>query len=139
MIMPQGVPRKRYGLFVLAVLVLLSGGMALAVGSHDYTIRSLGLVAVLASTYLLRISNVHTRSASPVASRQGADFKPIKSPGRLVWAVGVALVPILGVSFRYLYNDAVHGGHTALPVYVFAGVIVACASFWSYLLSRILR
>jgi hypothetical protein len=58
---------------------------------------------------------------------------------RLAWAVGIGLVPAVAVSYLYLYRDAVHGGHEVLPVYVFAGVALACAVVWPYIATKILR
>lgn len=124
---------KRNGLFILAILLLLSGGIAIFVGTHDYTIRSLGLAAVIGSTYLVRISNIH---ASPVISKRDSDFKTVERPGRLLWTISVALIPVLAVAFLYLYKNAIDGGHSALPAYVFAGVTLACTAVWSYLVSR---
>jgi hypothetical protein len=55
-----------------------------------------------------------------------------------MWIIGAALLLLTGVSFFYLYQDALHGYHEALPVYVFAGVGLACALVWSYLVSKML-
>ena len=55
-----------------------------------------------------------------------------------MWTVGVALLLLAGASFFYLYQDALHGYQEALPVYVFAGVGLACALVWSYLVSKVL-
>ena len=139
MTVSQEVPRKRYGLFILAILLLLSGGAALYVGSHNFAIRSLGLVAIVASAYLVRISRVHSRSGSSVASGEGVDSKATTRPGRLLWTVSIALLLLAGVSYLNLYNDALHGYYEVWPVYVFAVVGVAYVLVWSYLVSRIVR
>lgn len=138
MIISHEAPRKRYGPFILGILLLLSGGAALYAGSHNFAIRSLGLVAIVASTYLVRISRVHSRSGSSVTSGPGVDSKAARRPGRLLWTVSLALLLLAGISYLYLYNDALHGYHDVLPVYVFAGVGLACVLVWSYLVSRIL-
>jgi hypothetical protein len=137
--MSEKVPQKRYGLLVLAILLLLLGGAALYAGSHNFMTRSFGLMAVLAGVYLVRLSSVHTRSGLSTASGRGLDFASNPRPGHLAWLIGVALLLLAGLSFFYLYRDALHGYHEALPVYAFAGVTVACAVVWSYLLSRINR
>jgi hypothetical protein len=133
----QNVSGKRYGLFVLAILILLLGGVGIYVGSHNYPIRALGLVAVMASAYLVRISHVHDRSDSPEASGRGKNLKTVKSQGRLLWIVSLALVPLLGAAFFLLHIDAVNGGHEAWPADVFAGVVLACAVVWGYLAAKI--
>jgi hypothetical protein len=137
-IISQKVSRKRYGLLVLAIMVLLSGGVALFMGSNSFAVRSFGAVACIVSVYLVRISNVHTHSALAVTNDRGTDSRATKRPGPLMWTVGVALLAVMGISFLSLYIDALRGYHEILPVYIFAGIAVACAVFWSYLLSRIL-
>jgi hypothetical protein len=137
--MSPTAPQKKYGLFSVAVLLLLCGGAALFLAPHGYTIRSVGVVAVMVSAYLVRISHVHTRSTLSAAAGPEGTFNTQKRPGRIAWVVGLALLPTLAASFLYLHNDAIHGGHTALPAYVFAGVILACAAVWGYIVSQIMR
>ncbi|HKS80239.1 MAG TPA: hypothetical protein VJR23_01930 [Candidatus Acidoferrales bacterium] len=132
-------PQKRHWLFVLAVLLLLAGGAALLVGPKNFGVWSLGLVACIVSVYLIRVSNVHSRSASAATGSEGAGLKARKGRGRLMWIIGAALLPVAGASFFYLYQDALHGYHDTTPVYVFAGVAALCAVVWSYLVSRVLH
>jgi hypothetical protein len=123
----QTTPRKRYGLYSLAILFLVLGGACFIAGYRSFAIRSLGLVALMVSAYFVRISKFHA-SPVPVIREKG--------PGRLAWTIGIALVPAAGMSYLYLYNDAIHGYHEALPVYVFAGVALACAIVWAYLVAK---
>jgi hypothetical protein len=133
----QNVVRKRYVFLVLAILLLLLGGVGIYVGSHNYPIRALGVVAVMASAYLVRISHVHDRSGLPEASGRGTGFKTAKGPGPLLWIISLTLVPLLGAAFFLLHIDAVNGGHEAWPADVFAGVGLTCAVVWGYLVARI--
>jgi hypothetical protein len=107
-------------------------------GSHNYPIRALGLVAIMASAYLVRISHVHDRPGVPEASGRGKDLKAAKGPGRLLWIVSLVLVPLLGAAFFLLHIDAVNGGHEAWLADVFAGIGLACAIVWGYLAAKIL-
>ena len=136
--MSRLVPKKRFGLFRLAILLLLLGGVALLVGSSSPAIRAIGIVACIVSVYLVRISNVHTQPNLPITPYQGPDSKTASGAGRLVWAVGIVLLPIAGVSFFYLYQDALNGYNEMLPVYVFAAVGLVCTLVWSYLVSKVL-
>jgi len=129
--------RKRYGLFALAILLLVFGGVGIYLGSNNYEIRVLGLVAIIVSAYLVRISHVHDRSGLPEASGRGKDLKTGAGPGRLLWIVSLALAPLLGAAFFLLHIDAANGGHEAWPADVFAGVVVACAIVWGYLAAKI--
>jgi hypothetical protein len=135
----QDVRRKRYGLFALAILLLVTGGAVLFVGMKNFEIRSLGLVACIASVYLIRISNVRAQPSLAMTSGEAEDSKAGRKGTRLMWIIGAALVPVAGGSFFYLYQDGVHGYHDTLPVYIFAGVAVLCTVVWSYLVSRLLH
>jgi cytochrome bd-type quinol oxidase subunit 2 len=136
----QGPGKIRRGLFAGAILLLLAAGTAFSMGGKDFTIQSLGLVALIASVCLVRASNVHsTRSAVVITSSQGRDSNAKSSGGRLIWIIGTAMLPIAVASYFYLRQDALHGYHEVLPVYVFAGVAVLCAGVWSYLVSRVLH
>ena len=132
----QNVASKSYGLLVLALLLLLLGGVGLYVGSHNYPIRSLGVMAILASTYLVRISRVRDRSGFLEASGRTMQLTT-EGPGRRLWIVSLALVPLLGVAFFLMHIDFVNGGHEAWPADIFAAVGLACAIVWGYLVAKI--
>jgi hypothetical protein len=134
----QQTTRKRYSLFVLAILLLLLSGVALFLGAHNFAIRAVGLVGCIVSVYLIRMSKVHAGPTTAIAADQHADAKAKNRPGRPIWIVGVALLLLAGGSLLYLYQDALHGYHEALPVYLFAGVGLTCTVVWSYLISKIL-
>lgn len=125
------MPAKKHRLFILilAVLLLLLAAGALYAGSHNFAIRCVGLVAIMASIYLVRLSRAHTRSDVSVAS--GA--KATKRPKWPMWAIGIALLPLVGASYLYLQSDIVHGGQTTWPVYVFASLMFACSMVWIHL------
>jgi len=138
LIVSQEAPRKRYYLFVLAIVILIFGGAALFIGSINFAIRSGGIVACIVSVYLVRISNVYARSSLGVAGKQKADSKDAKRPKPVMWIIGVALLGAVWIAFLALYGDALRGYHEILPVYMFAGAAIVCIAFWSYLISRIL-
>lgn len=124
---------SRYGLFAVGAILLVLGGIAFLI--NDRSIRPIGIGAILLSTYLVRMSTIRGRSA------QGAGAVAVKATersSRLLWVVSLALLPVAIIAFLYLENDAAHGYHQVLPVYVFAGVAVLCAAVWSSLVSKIL-
>ena len=135
----QDVPRKRFGLFALAILLLLTGGAALFVGMTNFGIRSLGLVACIASVYLIRISNVRAQPSLAMTSGEAKDSKARRKGPPLMWIIGAALVPVAGASLFYLYLASLNGSHDALPAYIFAGVAVICTVVWSYLVSTLVH
>jgi hypothetical protein len=79
------------------------------------------------------MSNVRNRPFSVVGGQIAGSTR---LPGRLTWSIGVLSLILAGAAFLYLYNDALHGYHELLPVYVFAGTALACTLVWSYLVSR---
>jgi hypothetical protein len=107
------------------------------VGSHNYPIRALGVVAIMVSAHLVRISHIRDRSGLPEARGSRTDIKIAKGPGRLLWTISLALVPLLGAAFFLLHIDAVNGGHEAWPADVFGGVGLACAVVWGYLVAKL--
>jgi hypothetical protein len=132
------LPLEKYVLLALAVLLLLLGGVGIYVGSRNYPIRALGVVAVIASAYFVRTSRARDSASLPEGSRRGADIKTAEGSGRLLWIISLAMVPLLVVAFFLLHLDAVNGGHQAWPADVFAGVGVASAVAWGCLVAKIL-
>jgi hypothetical protein len=130
--------RKKFGLFALAMILLTAAGVAMVRGFNNFTMRSLALVACIASIYLVRASGVHSRSL-PVTNGQRTESIAKKGPGRAMWIIGAALVPVAAASYLYLYEDAHHGHRQILAVYLFAGVAMLCTLVWSYLASQIVH
>jgi hypothetical protein len=128
----QKAARKRYGLLALALLLLLLGGVGIYFGSHNFPIRALGLAAIMASTYFVRISRVRDRSVFAEASGRTKELTT-EGTGRWLWFVSLALVPMLGAALFLMHIDFANGGHEAWPVYVFGGVALACVIIWNYL------
>jgi hypothetical protein len=139
MTMPQQAAKKRYGLFALALILLALAGVAIILGMHSTGLRFLGLGALLVSLWLVGISNVHARQRPLMRDGEVTNVKAAKRPGPVGWALGAASLVAAGASYLYMYSDALAGYHEALPVYAFAGVGVACAVIWGYLLVRILQ
>jgi hypothetical protein len=136
--MSQTTPKKNYARFALAILLLLLGGVCLYLGTHDFQIRSLGLAAIVASTYFVRMSRGRYGADLPGTTGPGKDLKTPKGPGRRLWIVSLALVPLLGVAIFLMSSDAVtDGGNASWPVDVFASVAVVCTIVWSYLAAKI--
>jgi hypothetical protein len=135
----QKIPRKRSGLVVLAGILLLIGGVLIYIGSHNFPIRAIGIAFVMASTYLIQVSNARNRSAAPDASNEVNNRKSGNAAKRVLWIASVSLVPILAAAWYLLHLDAVKGGKTAWPADLFAGVGLVCAVVWSLLMVMISR
>jgi len=125
----------RKGLFSLGILLLVSGGAGLFASSDNLATRSLAVLAVVASAYLLRISGVRVRATPSFESAQRSNLNVAGSSMRLTWAMSLGLLPVLGISIYFMEADARHGYRQTWPVYAFAGVAVVCTVVWSYLAS----
>ena len=53
------IRRRKYSVFVLAIIVLLLGGAALFFGSNNPMMLALGGLMCVLSAYLVKLSNVH--------------------------------------------------------------------------------
>jgi hypothetical protein len=137
MMMSENLPQKRYSVFVLAILLLLFACVAFILESSSFGIRSLGLAAILVSVWLVRVSNIHRRSNR--VSGGAANVKTGKNIGTIWWIAGVGCLLAAGAAYFYLYSDALNGYHQVLPVYVFAGVGLACAVVWGYIAVKLLQ
>jgi len=129
--MSGAIPRKRHILRALAILLALFGAAIFVLESHNFLIRSLGLLAILASVQLVRMSRAQTPSFGRL------DLAGNNGPGRVMWAVAIGLLVLAAVSLWFLYTDALHGARTVWPVYLFAGVGLACAGVWSYIAAQL--
>jgi uncharacterized integral membrane protein len=121
----------------MAILLLLLGGVGLYAGSSHYPVRVLGIVAVMASVYMVRNSHLHGRTGAPKASN-GRILEGNRRPTLWLWIISSALVPLLGIAFLLLHIDSRNGGHQAWPADVFAGVGLTCAIVWGCLVAKVL-
>ena len=132
----QNIAGKRYALLALAIFLLLLGGAGIYAGSHNYPIRALGLVAVMASVYLVRVSRVRGPSGFPGASGPGIALETTRGPGRLTWVLAAVLVALLGISYFFLHEDAVRGGKARWPADLFAWLGLAFAVVSAYIVAK---
>jgi hypothetical protein len=130
-VMSGGMHTKRYVLRSLALLLALLGAVLFFLESHDFVIRSFGLLAMLASLQLVRMSRARTPSYGRL------DLAGSNRPGCIMWIVGIGLLLLAGFSFWLLDIDALHGGHALWPVYLFAGVGLVCGIAWVYIFTKL--
>jgi uncharacterized membrane protein len=129
---------KRHVRLALAILLLVFAFASFVLQPSNFAIRALGLLAILVSVWLVRISKVPTRSTSRLETHGEGSAGTGKRLQIIRSAVGVGALLAMGASFLYLYNDAVGGYQRELPVYVFAGTWLAGAVICGYLAVRIL-
>lgn len=127
-----GTPRKKYGLFILAIVLLVLGAIAIAFyefAGYNFIVNALGLLMILAGVRLVRASNVHSRTM-PTGPARDPNTRRV---GPLAWVSGVASLLAVGTSYYLLHRDAVAGGQQVWPVYLFAAAALYCAGAWGYL------
>jgi NADH:ubiquinone oxidoreductase subunit 2 (subunit N) len=142
MIASHKARRRKYGVFVLAIALFVVGCAGLIIGFHRDVIRMLGILVLVASVYLVKISNVHDQIDLSVGKDQDkgsevAEFSRLKRPGAPLWIASAASLVALGVSYLYLYWDALAGYHEVLPVYAFATVGLICIAVWGALILKL--
>ncbi len=54
-----------------------------------------------------------------------------------MWIVGFALLVVWGISFLYLYKDALDGYHEVLPCLSVCRSWTACLAVWGYIASKL--
>lgn len=130
MTLVQSASGRQYGLLVLAIILLLVGGVFIYLGSRNFAIRGIGLAGVMASAYVINL-----RSRSITSPLSGGDKD--RRVTRILWIVSISLIPVLVGAWYLLHVDAEHGGHLAWPADVFAGVGLVCAVVWGLLVAKI--
>lgn len=116
------VPRKRCGLFVLAVVLLAVGGIATALSNHSALLFACGLLMVVGSVPLVRHSNIRPRMA--MGSARDMDGRRV---GPLAWILGLVAILALGLSLYLLHSDAIKVPHRAWVWTVAHGILFAVA------------
>ena len=127
---------RKTAFLALATLVLVAGLVILYFGFNNFAIRSFALLLCVGSTYLVKIAR---RDGTAMANGKDIDRASATRPGTVAWVLsGVALV-ILGLSFAFLYRDALNGYHDVWPVYAFGASIIICAIVWPYVIAKLIR
>lgn len=127
-----GTPRKRYSLFVLAIVLLALGALAIAFSGYNFLINAFGLLMILAAVRLVRASNVHAQTM-PTGPARDPNARRV---GPLAWVFGVVSLFAVGASYYLLHLDAVDGGHQGWPVYLFSAAVLFCAAALGYLAAK---
>jgi len=123
-------------LFALGMLVLLVGFVILYLGFDNFAARSLGLLLCVGSTYL--INNARRGVAAMAEGKKRSRRATTTRPGRVAQILSVLALAALGLSFFFLYKDALNGYHEVWPVYVFGAAVVVCAVVWPYVIAKLM-
>lgn len=127
---------RRNGLFALGLVVLLSGGVVVALRFNNFMFWSLGFLVCLVGVSVMRISRADIHGRRAMYSSFNADALVSEHPRRLAWVVGVLSTLALAGSFIALYIDATFGSHWEWPLYAIGVSVFACAVSWGYLAAK---
>lgn len=129
MIAPQGNPNRRYGLFFLGIILLLSGAAANLIYLNSFPLRSIGLLLLIIGVLLIRASNIRGLMGIRAASTSHVALQTHKRPGPLAWTVSLVSVAGLVIFYICMLRDDSAGGHAVWPVYAFGvcGVVATIA------------
>jgi len=137
--MIQGNPKKNYGLFALAIVLLIAGLVINVVYFRDFPLRSFGLLIFIGGVFLVRLSNVHDIKAGRFTASQTVNASGRKRPGFIAWALSFACAVAIALSYICMRNDALAGGHEAWPAYAFAASAVVAAVVWGYVVAKLVK
>lgn len=132
MVTSLSAPRKRYSLFILAIVLLIAGGIAIVISGQSFPVLAFGLIILMAGVGLARASNIHAQ-AMPTGAGANPDRRRV---GALGWISGGVSLLLVGFSYYLLHRDALQGYHEVWPVYLFAGAALFCAAAWGYLFAK---
>jgi hypothetical protein len=135
----QSKPKKSYGLFVLAIVLLISGLVINVVYFKDFPLRSLGLLSFVGGVFLIKASNIRSLKEGRFTVSQSVSPVEQKRPGAVAWVLSVACAVAIGLSYVYMRKDALAGGHEAWPAYAFAGSGVVAAVVWGYVVAKLVK
>ena len=116
--------------FAFAIISLLVGIVIVMIGYNNFVVRSFGLLFVMLSAQLVRISKDRGHELKYVDQNLTPDVHsgPSRNAKILCLASGIAFA----ISFIFLYNDSANGSKQIWPVYTFAGCAVVFAVLWAY-------
>ena len=129
-------PKKRSVLFVVGLLLFLSGAVINFLYFNSFPIRSTGLLICLAGALLMRNSAVNANNGAPSSDWTNARPTTRELPGRLAWTMSGVVTLAVAISYNCLRQDALNGGHEVWPVYAFAISALAAAISWGCIVSK---
>jgi hypothetical protein len=132
-------PKMRYGLFAIAIVCVLSGGVVNFIFINNFVIRSLSLVLLIAGVLLSKSSNIRGIKEGNLSSSQGTSTSERKRPGWLSISLSLASAGAIGMSYIYMRKDVLAGGHEVWPAYAFAVSVLVAAVVWGYVVAKLVQ
>lgn len=128
---------RRYGLLVLAAVLVIGGGVLIYIGAGTFAIHAIGIILIMLGAGAVRLSAVHGQKSLSGEQSESQDGPRHKGPSLLTWIIGGLLLLATGLSYLYLREYALGGGTKAFPVYLFVGVGSFCTLFWAFLIAKL--
>ncbi|WP_158755691.1 hypothetical protein [Dyella sp. S184] len=138
--MTQRSTKKRYWLYVLGIVTGLSGLVITLVYFSDFLVRLFGIFMTLGGAYLVRISRAPSLVRSSETTANSSYLVSVnRTRRRWVWFLGAISLVASGISFAFMYKDALDGYNHAWPLYAFALSMAVFALTSSYLVGIFVR
>ena len=134
MTIPPEMRGKWYALRALAVVLVVFAAVSFFLWHNASGIRSIGLLAILLSGWLVRRSNALVWRA-----QKQVFVEPDRRVGPLVWTLISASLAAVVVFYFLMYVAEEHGGKDAWPVYGFVGAGLVLAMSTGYAVIKVLR
>lgn len=141
MTIPREVRTKFYGLRSLALILMIFGAALFLLRPHDFSFRSLAIVAVLVGAWVGRQANLSASRAKglvmPNSSFEGSFAKQLDRTSPWVWILtGLSLAACV-VCYYLMYLDQLNGGKEVWPVWAFFVAAIALTLSSSYAVMKI--
>jgi hypothetical protein len=131
---PPELRGKWYALRALAIALIVFAAVSFFLWHNSFVIRSLGLVAILLSGWLVRRSNALVWQV-----QNQVLAKPDRRVGPLAWTLTAASLVAVVAFYFLMYVEELHGGRDAWPVYAFAGAGLALTMTTGYVAMKKFR
>ena len=131
--------KTQIAFYVLTVLLGASGSVVFLCAPRYSMLKTLGMALVALSAYLFKVSrDQRTPQDKSQVTGHPSTAAPSRSRGLVLLLRAMALVAVFAVALSYVFlrNDALEGGHQVWPAYAFTASIIFGAVVWSYLLAK---
>ena len=139
MTIPPEVRTRWWVLRGLAVALVAFAGVTFFLWSSSFWLRLPGLLAILATVWLVRLSNAYVRRAQGQVAGERSSANAARRIGWLAWTLAAGALVACGVLYLVMYADALHGGREGWPAYAFAAAVLALAATGGYVIMKLFQ
>lgn len=139
MIIPPKVRRVWYMLRAFAITLIIFAIVIFLLWPNIFGFRLLGLLMILISVWVVRISNTYVRRAQGQVEDDKSQNKTARRVGLLGWLLAAGSFIACAAFYLVMYVDALHGGKEGWPAYAFGCAALALAVTGSYVIMKLFQ